>query len=52
VTRLWAGQLEFDFWWEQGFFLHHHIQTGSGVHAASYPVGTGISLPIGKAARA
>jgi hypothetical protein len=28
------------------------IQTSSGVHPASYPVGTGGSFPEGKAARA
>jgi hypothetical protein len=29
------------------FSLHHHIQTGSGIHPASYPLGT-----RGKVARA
>jgi hypothetical protein len=32
------------------FSLHHCIQTGSGAHPASYPVGTGGSFPDGKAA--
>jgi hypothetical protein len=30
------------------FSLHHRIQTGSGVHPASYPVGTRGSFPDGK----
>jgi hypothetical protein len=30
--------------WE--FTLQHHVQTGSGAHAASYPVGTG-ALSLG-----
>jgi hypothetical protein len=34
------------------FSLHHRIQTGSGAHPPSYPVGTGGSFPQGKAARA
>jgi hypothetical protein len=33
------------------FSLHHHVQTGSGAHRASYPMGTRGSLPGGKAAR-
>jgi hypothetical protein len=28
--------------------LRHHVQTGSGAHPASYPVGTRDSLPGGK----
>jgi hypothetical protein len=31
------------------FFLHHRVQTGSGAHPASYPMGTTDSLPGGKA---
>jgi hypothetical protein len=38
----WAGNLS----------LHHRVQTGSGAHPASYPMGTGISFPGGKAAEA
>jgi hypothetical protein len=34
------------------FSLHHRVQTGSGVHAASYPVGTTGSFPGGKVAGA
>jgi hypothetical protein len=33
-----------------GFSLLHIVQTGSGAHAASYPMGTGGSFPGGKAA--
>jgi hypothetical protein len=32
------------------FSLLHSVQTGSGVHPASYPMSTGGSLPRGKAA--
>jgi hypothetical protein len=32
------------------FSLHHRVQNGSGVHAASYPMGTRDSFPGGKAA--
>jgi hypothetical protein len=32
------------------FFLHHRVQTSSGAHPASYPMGTGRSFPGGKAA--
>jgi hypothetical protein len=34
------------------FSLRHHVQTGSGAHPASYPMGTGSSFPGGKAAGA
>jgi len=34
------------------FSLHHHIQTGSRAHPASYPMGTRVSFPGGKVARA
>jgi hypothetical protein len=34
-----------------GNFSLHHVQTGSGAHAASYLLGTAGSLPGGKAAR-
>jgi hypothetical protein len=33
-------------------FLHHRVQTGSGDHLASYPVGTRGSFRGGKAAGA
>jgi hypothetical protein len=32
------------------FSLHHRVQNGSGVHSASYPMGTRGSFPGGKAA--
>jgi hypothetical protein len=32
------------------FSLHHRVQTGSGAHPASYPVGTRGSFPRGRAA--
>jgi len=32
------------------FSRRHRVQTGSGVHPASYPVGTGDSFPRGTAA--
>jgi hypothetical protein len=32
------------------FSLHHRVQTGSGAHPASNPMGTGGSFPGGKAA--
>jgi hypothetical protein len=34
------------------FSLHHHVQTGSGAHPASYPMDTRGSFPGGKVARA
>jgi hypothetical protein len=33
-----------------GNFFHHRVQTGSGAHSASYPMGTRGSFPGGKAA--
>jgi hypothetical protein len=36
----------------QEFSLLHVVQTGSGVHPTSYPMGTGGSFPGGKAAGA
>jgi hypothetical protein len=34
------------------FSLFHRVQTGSGAHSASYPMGTGDSFPGRKAAGA
>jgi hypothetical protein len=34
------------------FSLHHRVQHGSGVHPATYPIGTRGSFPGGKAAGA
>jgi hypothetical protein len=31
------------------FSFHHHVQTGSGAHPASYPMGTRGSFTAGKA---
>jgi hypothetical protein len=36
----------------QKFSLLHVVQTGFGVHPTSYPMGTGGSFPVGKAAEA
>jgi diadenosine tetraphosphate (Ap4A) HIT family hydrolase len=33
------------------FSLHQRVQNGSGAHPASYPMGTRVSFPGGKAAR-
>jgi hypothetical protein len=41
---------EFESLWGQGFSLLHVVQTGSGAHTASFPMGTGGSFPGGKAA--
>jgi hypothetical protein len=38
--------------WGKRFSLLHVVQTDSGVHPASYPMGKGGSLPVCKAARA
>jgi len=32
------------------FVLRHHFQTGSGAHSVFYPMGTGRSYFVGKAA--
>jgi hypothetical protein len=37
--------LEFESRWGQEFSLLHVVQTGSAVHSASYPMGTGGSFP-------
>jgi hypothetical protein len=29
----------------RNFSLHHRVQTGSGAHPASYPMGTGVFSP-------
>jgi hypothetical protein len=33
-----------------GFLPHRRVQTGPGAQSASYPMGTGVSFPRGKAA--
>jgi hypothetical protein len=50
VTRLWVGGLGFDSQKDLLIF-HHHIQTGSVAHTASYPMGTRDSFPTDTAAR-
>jgi hypothetical protein len=40
-----AKWLEFESWWGKEFSLLQVIQTGSGVHPNSYPMGTGGSFP-------
>jgi hypothetical protein len=43
ATRLQAGRPGFDSRQEQGYFsLRHCVQTSSGAHPASHPVGTGV----------
>jgi hypothetical protein len=44
-----AGGPGFDSRQDQYFSLLHSVQTGSGAHPASYPMGTGCSFPGGKA---
>jgi hypothetical protein len=43
---------DFESRWEKEFSLPHVVQTGSGAHQASYPMGTGSFFPRGKAAEA
>jgi hypothetical protein len=40
---------EFESRYDKEFFLLQVVQTGSGVHPTSYPMGTGGSFPGGKA---
>jgi hypothetical protein len=46
VSRLVKGWKtegsEFDSWWEQESSLLHNVQTGSGAHPVSYPMGPGV----------
>jgi len=44
VVRIPAGTANYS--------LHHRVQTDSGAHPASYPMGTCDFCPAGKAARA
>jgi hypothetical protein len=56
VLRLATGWTvegsEFESRWGKEFSLLHVVQTGSGVHSTSYPMGTWGSSPGGKAAGA
>jgi hypothetical protein len=49
VWRLAMGWMtkgsELESWWGQEFSLLHVIQTGSGAHSASYPMGTRGTFP-------
>jgi hypothetical protein len=36
----------------ENFSIHHRVQTGSGAHPASYPMGTGGSFPGDKGTEA
>jgi hypothetical protein len=49
-SGLRAKWLGFSSWWGQDFSLFHSVQTNSGAHPASYPVGLGGSFPGEKAA--
>jgi hypothetical protein len=46
-----ADRSEFDSQQEQGVSVHS-VQTDSGVHLASYPMGTVYYFPVGEAAEA
>jgi hypothetical protein len=45
--RLRAGRLRFDTRQRMGFFPRHRVQTGSGTHPFSYPMGSGGLFPRG-----
>jgi hypothetical protein len=47
----WLGS-EFESWRGQEFSLSHIVQTNSGVHPTTYPMGTGGSFSLDKAAGA
>jgi hypothetical protein len=49
LAREWKTEgSEFESRWGQKFSLLLVVQTGSGAHSASYPIGTGASFPAGK----
>jgi hypothetical protein len=54
ATSYWLDSegSEFESRWDEEFLLFHVVQTGSGAHPTSYPVGTGGSFHGGKAAEA
>jgi hypothetical protein len=52
ATGYWLDDRGVGFRWGQEFSLLHVVQTGSGVHPTSCPMGTGGSFPGGKAAGA
>jgi len=43
-----AGLSEFDSRQNRDFSLRHSVQTGSGAHPTSYPMGTGFNFHGGK----
>jgi hypothetical protein len=58
MEMLRSGRAQSEYWLDYGleigvrfsaevqiFSLHHRVQTASGAHPASYPMGTGASLP-------
>jgi hypothetical protein len=53
MTTGWTTEgSEFESRWGQEFSLLQVVQTGSGVHSTSYPMGTGGSFSAGKEAGA
>jgi hypothetical protein len=48
-TKVWTAEVRFPVG-ARYFSLLHSVQTGSGAHPASYPMGTGFSFSGGKAA--
>jgi hypothetical protein len=50
IINIATEGLEFQSWKDQEFSLLHVVQTGSGVHPTSYPMGTRGSFPGIKAA--
>jgi hypothetical protein len=52
ATRWTTERSKFESPEGQDFSFLHDVQTGSGAHPASYPMGTGCSFPGGKAAGA
>jgi hypothetical protein len=52
ATRLRVGDRGSNPGRNRGFFLLHIVQTSTGSHSASYPVGTGGCIPGDKAAGA
>jgi hypothetical protein len=45
----WASRVRFPAG-DGNFSLHHRVHNGSGAHPSSYPMGTRVSSPGGKAA--
>jgi hypothetical protein len=45
AARLRAGRLWFDSWQEKYFSFLRSMQSDSGAHASSYPMGTGGQYP-------